>query len=235
MAASLWMMLGIGFLGSLHCVGMCGGLVCALSMTRPKVWWPGLLGYQLGRITTYVLFGLVVGLFGSSLAALGGGWMPKAFAVLAGWLMLMFGLHLAGWMPDPLQRLGGMVSRYVGLAKLARRYAGHPGVSGWYAMGMANGLLPCGLLYAALGLALASSSVVEAMLKMAMFGLGTIPAMMLAPGLARRLTPELRGRVLRIAGLLLILLGVLTMLRSGDPVLHHSMAQGAGAQCETPP
>jgi sulfite exporter TauE/SafE len=230
---NLWMMFGMGFLGSLHCVGMCGGLVCALSMTRPKVWWAGLIGYQFGRVTTYMLFGLVVGLFGSSLGAVGGGWILKAFAVLAGGLMLMFGLNFAGWIPDPLQRISVEVNRSVGLAKLARRYAERPSVPGWYAMGMANGLLPCGLLYAALGLALVSSSAVEAMLKMAMFGLGTIPAMMLAPGLVRKLTPVLRGRVLRIAGVLLILLGILTMLRSGDLTHHHSMGQDIVTQCET--
>lgn len=234
MDASLWLMLAMGLLGSLHCVGMCGGLVCALSMTRPKVWWAGLLGYQLGRVTTYVLLGLLVGLFGVTLGALGGGLVLRGFAILAGVMMVVFGLNLAGWLPDPLQRLTARVSQRIGLASLARRYAERASLSGWYAMGMANGLLPCGLLYAALGLALASASLAEAMLKMALFGLGTIPAMLLAPGLVRRLTPQLRGRTLRIAGVILILLGVLTMLRDGSQHLHH-LSNAETGTCVTEP
>lgn len=221
MDTGLLLMLGMGLLGSLHCLGMCGGLVCALSMTRPNIWWAGLFGYQLGRVTTYTLLGLVVGLFGTSLAELGGGLVLRGFAVLAGFMMVVFGLNLAGWLPDPLQRLTAVVSQRIGLAGLARRLAQHSSLSGWVAMGMANGLLPCGLLYAALAMALASGSAGVSMLKMALFGLGTVPAMVLAPTLVRKLTPQLRGRSLRIAGVILIVLGVMTMQRGGAPHGQH--------------
>ncbi|MBI3901877.1 MAG: sulfite exporter TauE/SafE family protein [Nitrosomonadales bacterium] len=229
----LLLMLGMGLLGSLHCLGMCGGLVCVLSMTRPQVWWTGLFGYQMGRVSTYVLFGLVAGLFGAALAGWGGGLVLRGFAVLAGIMMVVFGLNLAGWLPDPLQRFTVAISQRIGLAGLARRFAQRASLSGWYVMGMANGLLPCGLVYAALGLALASGSVEAAMLKMALFGLGTIPAMLLAPVLVRRITPQLRGNALRIAGVVMILLGMLTMLRDGSQHSHHATLSGTSNQCMT--
>ncbi|HXH71420.1 MAG TPA: sulfite exporter TauE/SafE family protein, partial [Mariprofundaceae bacterium] len=72
MFESLGMMFSIGLLGSLHCIGMCGGLVGALALGRPAIWWSGLFIYQLGRVTTYALFGLLVGLVGVSLSELGG-------------------------------------------------------------------------------------------------------------------------------------------------------------------
>jgi hypothetical protein len=223
---ALTMMLTMGLLGGLHCIGMCGGLVSAMCMSRPTVWWPGLVIYQFGRVTTYSLFGLVAGLFGGMLGDIGGWPLLKGLAIFAGLLMIIFGLNLAGWLPDPLRRLTALVSARIGLAALARNVAQRASLSGWYVMGLANGLLPCGLVYAALGLALASASSAGAGLMMFCFGLGTIPSMLFAPALLRKLTPQLRGWMLRIAGVILVVLGVMTMLRGGAMHMH----QGAGHQ-----
>lgn len=228
----LLLMFGMGLFGSLHCVGMCGGLVCAVSMTRPKVWWEGLLGYQIGRVTTYILFGLVAGLFSAALGAIGGGMVLRGFGILAGILMVVFGLNLAGWLPDPLRRITALVSQRIGLAQLARGLAQRSSISGWYLMGMANGLLPCGLVYAALSLSLASGNVEAAMFRMGMFGIGTIPAMVFAPSLVRMMTPQLRGRALHFAGVVVILLGVLTTLRDSQHDHSHLMSV-IDTQCET--
>jgi sulfite exporter TauE/SafE len=211
-ALLMWTM---GFLGSLHCIGMCGGLVSALCMSRPKIWWPGLVIYQFGRVTTYSLFGLVAGLFGAALGEIGGWPVLRALTVVAGLLMIIFGLNLAGWLPDPLRRVSTLVGERIGLAALARKLSQRASLSSWYVMGLANGLLPCGLVYAALGLALASASAGAAAVMMFSFGLGTFPAMLFAPALLRKLTPELRGGLLRMAGVILVLLGVSTMLRDG--------------------
>jgi sulfite exporter TauE/SafE len=213
---SILLMLSMGLLGSLHCIGMCGGLVSAVAMSRPTIWWPGLFGYQIGRVTTYTLFGLIAGLFGTALGHIGGWPMLRALAVIAGVLMIVFGLNLAGWLPDPLRRFTATISQRIGLAKLAHRLAGQASLSGWYVMGLANGLLPCGLVYAALGLSLASGDTASAVSMMFFFGIGTIPSMMFAPSLIRKLTPELRGWSLRIAGVIVIVLGVMTTMRDGS-------------------
>jgi uncharacterized protein len=229
---SLLLMSSMGLLGSLHCIGMCGGLVSAVAMSRPAIWWPGLFGYQIGRVTTYTLFGLVAGLFGTALGNIGGWTMLRALAVIAGVLMIVFGLNLAGWLPDPLRRVTATVSQRIGLARLAHRLAGQASLSGWYVMGMANGLLPCGLVYAALGLSLASGDTASAVTMMFFFGLGTIPSMMFAPSLIRKLTPELRGWSLRIAGIIVIVLGVMTTMRGGSMHGQHGAKVPDGATLE---
>ena len=122
-----------------------------------------------------------------------------------------------------MRRFTALVSQRIGLATLARQVAHRDSLHGWYVMGLANGMLPCGLVYAALGLALASASAGAALL-MFCFGLGTIPSMLFAPALLRKLTPELRGNLLRIAGIIVVLLGVMTMLRDGAMHMQHGTA-----------
>ncbi|MGB9094118.1 MAG: sulfite exporter TauE/SafE family protein, partial [Gallionella sp.] len=136
MPEALLLMLSMGLLGSLHCIGMCGGLVSALCMSRPAVWWPGLIIYQLGRVTTYSLFGLVAGLSGAMLGEIGGWPLLRALAIVAGLLMIIFGLNLAGWLPDPLRRFTALVSQRIGLGALARQVAQRNSLSGWYLMGL---------------------------------------------------------------------------------------------------
>jgi len=204
----------MGLVGSLHCIGMCGGLVSALSMGQPRIWWTGLAGYQAGRITTYAALGLAVGLLGGGLGGLGSA-VPRLLAVLAGGVMVIFGLNMAGWAPDPLRRLSGVVRQRVGLVRLTAATTHHPTLPGWYTMGLANGLLPCGLVYAALSLSLAAGDLAGSTVMMVGFGLGTVPAMMLAPAAVRALTPSLRGTGLRVLGAIVVVLGVLTMARGG--------------------
>jgi len=213
MIEGLAILFSIGLLGSLHCIGMCGGLIGALAMGRSRVWWSGLLVYQLGRVTTYAMFGTLVGVVGLSLGELGGTFAQKLLTLFAGLFMIVFGFNLAGWLPDPLTHLSVSISRRLGLGRLAASLATDARLLGWYGMGMVNGLLPCGLVYAALALALAAGNVLESGLMMVSFGIGTIPAMLLAPALLRRLAPELRGRAMQVAAVMLIVLGALTMLR----------------------
>jgi len=209
--SALMLMFSMGFMGSLHCIGMCGGLVSAVSMSRPQVWWSGLLVYQFGRVTTYAVLGLLVGLSGAALSAFGGDLLQRLLALLAGLLMILFALNLGGWLPDPLRRMAAWGGRKTGLALLARNVANGARAGGWYTLGLANGLLPCGLVYAALSLALAAGDSRLAVLMMASFGLGTIPAMMAVPSLLHGMTPALRSTAMRTAAVMMIVLGVMTI------------------------
>jgi len=217
--SALLLTLTLGFMGSLHCIGMCGGLVTAVSMSRPNIWWRGLLIYQFGRITTYTLLGLLVGFGGLALNVVGGNLVPRILAMIAGMLMIIFALNLAGWLPDPLRRFTTWASRKSGLAMLARRASESARTGSWYALGLANGLLPCGLVYAALSLALSAGNAQTATLMMATFGMGTIPAMMLVPSALQRMTPALRSSAMRVAAVMIIVMGVITVLRS-TMVMH---------------
>ncbi len=218
--SALLLMLSLGFMGSLHCIGMCGGLVAAVSMSHTNIWWSGLGIYQLGRVTTYALLGLLVGLSGVALQAFGGDLIQRSLAIIAGVIMIIFALNLAGWLPDPLRRFSAWASRKTGLSQLAKNASSHARAGSWYTLGLANGLLPCGLVYAALSLALAANSAQTATLMMIAFGMGTIPAMMLAPSLLHKMTPSLRTKAISIAALLMIAMGLIIIFRSPMPMMH---------------
>jgi len=221
LATLLLLMFTMGFMGSLHCVGMCGGLVSAVSLSAPRIWWTGLLVYQWGRVTTYALLGFVFGMLGMGLSDVGGDTFQRILAIIAGLLMIIFALNLAGFLPDPVRRLSVWGSRKIGLAQLAAQLASHARLRGWYALGLANGLLPCGLVYAALAMSLAKGSGLTASLMMLSFGLGTIPAMMLLPSLLQKMSPIFRLTSMRIAAMLMMILGIMMIFRSMVPMHMH--------------
>lgn len=212
----------VGFLGSMHCVGMCGGLVTTLSMARPHIWWTGLLGYQLGRTATYTFLGLVAGMIGIAITQVS--WfagMQQGMTIAAGILMIVFGLSLAGWLADPFVRLMARFTHIIGLKRWVYAASTSRMPMSWFMVGLFNGLLPCGLVYAGLALSLTAENIALSAGMMFAFGLGTIPAMMLVPIVLKSATPATRGWVLKVAAILLILLGAFTMIRGGS--LMHSM------------
>ncbi len=214
MTESLLLAFSMGLLGSVHCMGMCGGLVSSLSMSRKNIWWLGLATYQAGRLTSYVVLGLVSGLLGQTLVQVGNfSLAQKILTVVAGAVIIVFGLNLAGWLPDPLVRWTRLVTGWIGFGKIIRSVSARASVIGWYGLGLANGLLPCGLVYAALGLAMASAVPAMAALMMLAFGLGTVPMMMFVPALIRKISPQRRGQILRLVGVMVVLVGILTVGR----------------------
>ncbi|MCQ3831059.1 sulfite exporter TauE/SafE family protein [Microbulbifer elongatus] len=176
--------LSIGFLGSSHCIGMCGGISGALGLAVPgeKPQWPRLLGYSAGRIASYALMGLIVGAVGAYLAVdLAAGLAP--LRVIAGLMLIAMALYLANWWRGLvwLERGGAVLWR--GLQPLSRRLLPVNSTSQAVALGALWGWLPCGLVYSALTYALAQGSAPQAALAMFAFGLGTAPAV-LATGVA---------------------------------------------------
>nr|WP_010133452.1 sulfite exporter TauE/SafE family protein [Microbulbifer agarilyticus] len=176
--------LAIGFLGSSHCIGMCGGISGALGLAVPgeKPQWPKLLGYSAGRIASYALMGLLVGSLGAFLAAdLAAGLAP--LRIVAGVMLIAMALYLADWWRGLvwLERGGAVLWRAV--QPLSRRLLPVTSTSQAVALGAVWGWLPCGLVYSALTFALAQGSGEQAALAMLAFGLGTAPAV-LATGMA---------------------------------------------------
>lgn len=206
--------IAIGFFGSLHCVGMCGGLVSAICLARPNLWWPGLITYQLGRISTYALLGLLAGSLGAQLSQTGWfGQIQQLLAWVAGGLMILFALYLGGWLPDPFSRLTSRISQLTGLSRWMKQAATGHHLGAWLMVGLLNGLLPCGLVYAGLALSLTANHAATGALIMLAFGVGTLPAMLTAPTLLHNLAPTRRGQFLKLAALLLIALGLATIFR----------------------
>ncbi|MCP5151088.1 MAG: sulfite exporter TauE/SafE family protein [Ectothiorhodospiraceae bacterium] len=212
----------MGLLGSAHCAGMCGGIAGAVCVGGTGALPPGallgrVLGYNAGRILSYSLAGVVVGAIGARVATLAPLDGARTFAtVVQAVSMLAVGLYLIGLtrVLAPLERLGGVLWRRLApLVDLGRRVQGPVGA---VLAGMVWGWLPCGLVYAALGVALGAGGAAGGGLVMATFGAGTVP-MMVAIGVGSA-TIARRGRrpwLRRLVGAALVLAGVALGLRAG--------------------
>lgn len=177
-----------GAAGSPHCVAMCGGFAVASSRTAADG-----AAWTLGRLTTYATLGAIAGTVGAVVP--GPGWVGTALAAV---MLVWFALRLGGLAPEVATGLPR------GLARLARRVAG-PGLPARFAFGAVNGLLPCGLVYAALAFPVAVGSPFGGAVTMVAFGLATAPALALAVTGLRRLTAtSLAGRR-ALAGTVLVL------------------------------
>ncbi|MFT5233480.1 MAG: sulfite exporter TauE/SafE [Candidatus Krumholzibacteriia bacterium] len=221
LALTIWAAFGIGVTTSLgHCIGMCGPLVSTFSLAqgkndhRVRSLLPALIVYHLGRINSYALIGLLFGLLATAARHSGPSTPMRAWLFFAsGLMMLLMGLGLRGWLPT---------TRWVESSRLGKFTAakfmsliGTRSMAGRYLLGVMNGFLPCGPVYAMAGAALASPSAIEGAGTMVMFGLGTLPVMV-AVGLgAGRLAPVLQRRFNLIAAILVMIVGLEFLFRAG--------------------
>lgn len=213
----LSMAFSVGIIGSVHCVGMCGGIVAALTMGRPSVWITGITLYHLGRIFSYSLIGFLLGLAGQMFTHTSGiSLAQQTLSVIAGFIMIFFALQVGGFIPEKFfQSIFSIPSA------LLRKTAGGNSLIFWTLAGAANGLLPCGMVYAAGSLALKESHIIHSMLIMTAFGLGTVPAMTGLAIVIKKWNPLTRGKFIKAAALLLILFGVFTIGRAFIPLHTH--------------
>lgn len=203
----------LGLLGGGHCLGMCGGLMGALTLAIPPEQRARrlrlLLAYNLGRILSYTLAGLLIGLAGWAVAS-----SPAAMVlrVIAALLLIAMGLYLAGWWSGltRIEGLGRYLWRY--LQPIASRLMPVSSLPRALLLGAIWGWLPCGLVYSTLLWAASQGSALDSALLMLAFGLGTWPVLLATGMAAERLTALLRKRGVRMAGgLLVILFGLWTL------------------------
>jgi len=212
----------VGLFGAVHCVGMCGGVVGALSFGlpeeirgRPGRVLPYLVAYNLGRITSYTIAGLLMGglgLMAAHMAALQE--TRVALQIVAGLFMVALGLYLGGWWQGvaQLERAGGLVWRRI--EPFGRRLMPVRSPAQALLFGLVWGWLPCGLVYSALIWSLSAGGPVQGGLLMLSFGLGTLPNLLLMGIFASRLAMALRRpAVRRAAGLAVIAFGVWSIAR----------------------
>jgi sulfite exporter TauE/SafE len=202
-------------MSSSHCLGMCGGIGAALGASgTPRAWWFG-IAYNVGRIGCYTLLGALAG---GAVALLDTGsraWLPQLglwLRTLAGLLVIAMGLYISGWWFGlaRLEALGDVVWRRVQPLTRTLLPPRNPGAA--LALGAAWGLLPCGLIYSSLGWAATAGSALRSAELMALFGVGTLPAMLAATLGGQRVRSCLQRPLLRrVAGLLLIALGIATI------------------------
>ena len=219
----------IGLFSTLHCFGMCGGLVGAMTMSlEPKIRnnqsQLGLytLAYNTGRIASYVVAGFLVGWFGQTLRDF---LMPEEgvaiLRLIASLLIIAMGFFIAGWFPQfsRIEKIGTPLWRY--LQPLAQKLL--PVKSLWQAFlfGAVWGWLPCGLVYYVLLISPANDGAINSALFMLFFGLGTLLPLMSAGFLTGRLAPLQNSQKIRhLAGVVLIIMGIISLLLAVHPDAH---------------
>ena len=206
----IWLAFLTGLAGSVHCVGMCGGIVSAIAFhgraldRRRRVLLQ--IAYNTGRIGTYALLGCVAGLAGASLDLLAmkevATWVfagANAFVAVVGLGTAIGGNFIV---LSPLERGGAaLLARLLGgvmAGDCARR-----GV----VLGLVLGFLPCGLVYAPLVAAAGMASPLRGALTMVAMGAGTLPLLLTVGSAATALPDRLRGAALRMTGIFLLLIG----------------------------
>ena len=217
----------VGLLGSSHCLGMCGGIVSALNMgvtdkvsAKPRSLFIYQLSYNGGRITSYVLVGLLAGSLGAGLAQLGVS--PVAGNLFAAAFMVALGLYLANWWRGLvlLEKLGMKLWRHI--QPIGKRLFPIESPVQAYLLGTLWGWLPCGLVYAVVAWSLTTGNAYQGAMLMLGFGLGTLPAMLLAGNVFNYFKGWAKSQWVRTsAGLMIIAFGLYSGLSVLKPQHHH--------------
>ncbi len=201
----------LGLVTSFHCVGMCGPIAIALPLQgagKVQRLIGGLL-YNLGRTTTYIIFGLILGSVGQGLGALG---FQRWVSIIAGVLMIITALS------PSLLRSGfdqeSLFSRFLEKIKLGlKRLFSIRSFGSLYSIGLINGLLPCGPLYMAFIISTGTGNAITAALFMMMFGLGTLPLLFAVTILGNFISIPLRNKINNFLPVLIVVIGILFILR----------------------
>ncbi len=202
--------LTLGLISSFHCVGMCGAFAFALPthhLSAPKKML-GILLYNFGRLFTYSLLGLIFGLAGRQIY-LGG--LQQKFSILAGVLILIFVLqtffHKRIYRIRFIDRFNTRVQAFIS------KYIQQKKIYTLFLLGLANGLLPCGMVYFAIAGALVAGSIGGSVEFMASFGLGTMPLMVLVSYCGFMVNLSIRNTMRKSVPFVMGFMGLLLILR----------------------
>ena len=206
-----------GVLGSAHCIGMCGAISATMNLGTSTL--TGALGRQLlwssGRIFTYCFLGMVAGFAG--LRVTESDFLKSqsrvmtvqaVFAIVAGLLLIFQGMLAAGWLSRKSASHGTCVT-----ASVFGKFLKGGSRTGVFIAGIMTGFLPCGLVCSFLALAAASTSLWKGPLVMAVFGLGTIPVMLMTGAGLTLASLTLRHRLMKMAAVCVLITGTLTVGR----------------------
>ena len=222
----------LGCISSFHCVGMCGPLALSLPLasysTSKKVL--GIVLYNLGRVTTYSFLGLLFGFLGRQIFIAG---FQQMFSIVIGVLILFF--FLLSKFKKKASGFGPANRFYIKVQSVVAGLLRIRNLPGFYLTGLANGLLPCGMVYLAITGAMATSNPLQGMEFMAAFGIGTMPALMLLSFAGFIISMQARSFIRKLTPYAFLLMGVLLIMRGlnlGIPYLSPSfVATSAAASC----
>jgi hypothetical protein len=223
----------LGLISSFHCVGMCGPLALALPVHHlPKMQQViAILLYNTGRIVTYAALGALFGWAGRHIYLAG---FQQWFSITMGFIILLlvvlnfFLPHLRGTAFTP----GWLRSFHQHVQELMGRLLRSPGIAHYGLLGMANGILPCGMVYLAIAGALTASQVGESVVFMSAFGMGTLPSMMALSLFGVHIKLSIRQQLKKAMPYVMACMAILLILRGmnlGIPFVSPVLAESKQA------
>jgi sulfite exporter TauE/SafE len=221
----------MGFIGSVHCIGMCGPLTMALPFSQQKSIFKyiSMVLYHFGKILSYASLGLIVGLFGKQIFIIDS---QQSLSIIIGVMMLVYVVWVylvkINAQLNPLQFIQAPVLKALSaLFKNKKLYV-------FIFLGFLNGLLPCGMVYLALGSAMSTGQPFHAALFMAFFGMGTMPALLMVALGGHMVGFEWRKKLQNALPVFIIGMGVMLILRGmnlGIPLLSPHIEVNNVASC----
>ncbi len=206
----LWTGLLFGFLGSFHCIGMCGPI--ALSLPRPRSDFGSVLVYaaiyNAGRILTYSFFGLMIGFLGRKIALAG---FQSVLSITLGVIIVLSVLLSKAIKQSQKPAFYNTITSKINTAygKLLRKQ----NTPALFGMGVLNGLLPCAFVYSGLAASVLTETPVHSMAYMALFGVGTLPALLSVYIAPHFISVDLRTAIRKYIPYLAFSLGVFLIVR----------------------
>jgi uncharacterized protein len=207
----------LGLFSTLHCVGMCGGIIGALSLSlpaeirnnKPKLF-TFVLSYNIGRILSYSIAGLIAGAIGGSVLQSAG--FDQAHTTLRNigvFMMVAIGLYLTGWLPQlaSIEKIG--IPVWKRLEPVSRKLLPVASIPKALTYGLIWGWLPCGMVYFVLIWALTTGDALHGASIMLAFGAGTLPTLIAAGFMTSWITRFAHlTRARQIAGLLIVIAAI---------------------------
>jgi uncharacterized protein len=222
----------LGMVSSFHCIGMCGPLALSLPVQHLKRIERvlSLFAYHSGRISVYALLGLIFGLAGRRIYMAGfQQWFSIILGALMIFLLIQYFVYRNALQPVFLQKA------YLRIQQYFLRYWKSPSISSFLMLGIANGLLPCGMVYLAIAAALSISQISYSVLFMVMFGAGTIPMLMALSYFGFFVKLSVRNQIRKLTPIMIAVMALLLILRGlnlGIPFISPVMQAAPGQLLE---
>ncbi|MBI9072833.1 MAG: sulfite exporter TauE/SafE family protein [Melioribacteraceae bacterium] len=207
----VWTGLIIGLVGSLHCIGMCGPIAIALPVYSESglIIFIGRIIYNLGRVISYTIIGLIFGLLGKSISIIG---LQQGASIAVG-VIILLSVLLPQKIKNKFIELPpfSLITKKIkyGFSKLANKGSN----SSMLLIGIINGFLPCGFVYVGVAGALTMGSILDGMIYMILFGLGTVPIMLFTSMAGKFFTPKVRSKISKAIPVLAVILAIVFILR----------------------
>jgi sulfite exporter TauE/SafE len=220
----------LGIFGSFHCVGMCGPIALALPLDRSSVFSKiaGGFTYNIGRILTYTVLGILLGTLGKGFVIAG---FQQTLSIAVGVSILVM-LLFSHYLPST----GNYPKIYSFIGKLKNKVREKFQISSYsslFTIGLLNGLLPCGLVYLGIAGAIATGDSIKGGIFMMLFGLGTVPAMLSVSLMSNLITIGFRNKIKKAMPVFIICMALLLILRGlnlGIPYVSPKMS-ATTAEC----